>query len=171
MTNNRNNIYRGINLFTKYNINQIIDMIYGYKQNDLYIGDYIIINNIKFKFSYFNEFKYACLFPDDVLIRSKMYFENVPITTYENSYLYRIILLEEYKQYSPIKSLVLPNKNFIKYNPLININNQNKITVSKQKYWLSDKSKNTRFNIINTLGDIRVSRATTNNGVRPLFLI
>lgn len=170
----RNTVYREKNLFEEYTMSDILNMIHGYKENDLFIGDYFIVNNIIFRFAYFDiDNKYAAIMPDTCICISKMNFTNTSKGKFEKSYINTYVInriFEEYKQYFPILKIVLPNANNFDLYPLFKLKASNKISKDKRRYWLENTELG-RFNSVNSMGKIGTSRPDSMRGIRPFIFI
>lgn len=169
-----NNTFRGENLTGIYNSFDILNIINGNINEDIYIGDYICINDINFRIAQFQSNNTYVLFPDESLYYSKMNFKRTSKGKFEKSYINQYKIPELYitwNNYMPIKNIVMPCL-FNYSNIVLNyINPLFKKTISERRYWLSDVYSDTRFYSINSNGSEGSSRADAIRGIRPFIIV
>lgn len=175
MLQDRNTIFRGYNLTVKYNISDILDMIHSYRENDLFIGDYIIVNKISFRFAYFDpECKYAILVPDRIIGKSKHNFIKIiqqpnPDKSWVNTKKIPQIL----EQYPKLPILYAKQLSIIDINrlPLFKMKSEYIIEHFNNPYSLSDVHNKFSYKYVNENGKISIAQAMDYMGIRPMVYI
>lgn len=166
-----NIIFRGWNL-TSYDNNKILNMIHELSDNNIYVGDYIIIDGIAYRFAHFYGNKCAALIPDRILAKSKNYFG---ITTtgkpYITRYLLPKILPDTVGKRFPIINARLMSENDINTMELFKYHKEYIKEFFNNEYLLSDICNKNTIKYVNENGEINTTRCNSYMGVRPVILI
>lgn len=173
MIDERNNKFRGWNL-TEYDHNNILDMINGIIPNSLFIGDYVIINKITYRFAKFYDNKCAVLVPDRIIGRSKNSFGKYAVE-YEKSYIHKTVLPRLLQNFSmtefPVIEASLLSENDLCTLPLFNLDKTFIKEYFNAPYLLSDVANKYSYRCVDEFGRVSDIPAGTYLGIRPKIYI
>lgn len=167
-----NNKFSNTNLSMHSNIN-IMNMLYGYEPNNIYVGDYFIYNKIYYRFAGFNKDRSAILLPDKILCRSSNSFSKV-IKPGSDQKIERYILPKYFSEFPfPILNYRLIELNDLhnKLIPLFNYEPKFIVDHFNNPYFLRDVKNKYAYMCINEHGKISTAPADMAIGVRPLITI
>lgn len=160
---------------SSYPIDIIMGMIHGYVDNDLCVGDYMIINNRYYRFAEFYQNKMAVLLPDRIIGNSKNSFSdtiNLRKKPYINTYKIPEIL-NKFGLYNilPILQARLMTEDDIDRLHLFKYNKSFLRECFGNAYFLQDLYDRKSFKCIDTNGELSAVPAQTNLGIRPIIII
>ena len=173
MIDDRNNKFRGWNL-TGYDHKSILDMINGIIPNNLFIGDYVIINKIAYRFAKFYDNKCAVLVPDRIIGRSQNSFGKFTVE-YEKSYIHKTVLPRLLQNFSmtefPVIETRLLNETDLYTLPLFNLDKSFIKEYFNTPYLLSDIANKYSYRCVDEFGRVSDIPAGTYLGIRPKVYI
>ena len=169
-----NTKFRGWNL-TNYDHKDILNMINGNMKNNIFIGDYVIIDKIAFRFARFYENKYAVLVPDRIIGKSKNCFTKYIKNSYEESYIHKIVLPRLLSHFAmnefPVIDARLMSEADILTLPLFAYDNSFVKEYFGNPYLLSDQNNKNSYKCIDADGKISITNANSYMGIRPKICI
>lgn len=169
-----NSKFRNWNL-TNYNHEDILGMIHGTVKNNLYIGDYLIIDKIAYRFARFYDNKCAVLIPDRIISRSKNNFGKVISKSYEESYVHKTVLPRLLHDFSinqfPVIDARLISENDLITLPLFAYNKSFIREHFGKPYLLSDINNKYSYKCVDSDGKISTTASDSYIGIRPMIYI
>lgn len=166
-----NSRFRG-KFLGNYSIDKIMGMIHGYIPNDLYVGDYVVLDKIFYRFAGFYSNMYAILLPDKILGGSRNSFSKV-INMNDPSYINRKKIPELLANFQfPVVDARLMTLQDIATLPLFLYNKSYIRECFGNPYVLQEISDDRKhYKSINKNGNIVEIEADAYSGVRPIIMI